>query len=114
MQSHPSCDCQTIPIVDPGRYLESQVNCSSDSRRSTNSMAWVKMCLATEINRSKESADFSNVIPVVAVVDMVSVLVGMIYSLALLLYSNTTWPRCREFLPSERWTHPLAGYTRAG
>ena len=71
----PRYDCrQTIPIVDPGRYLESPVNCSSDSRRSTNSRACVKMCLATRISRSNESADFSNVIAVVAVADM-SVLV---------------------------------------
>ena len=32
----------------------------------------MKMCLATRISRSKESADFSNVIPVVAVGDMVT------------------------------------------
>ena len=46
-------------------------------------MACVKMCLATEINRSRESADFSNLIPVVAVGDMVSVSV-VNHSLALL------------------------------
>jgi len=67
----PRHDCwQTIPIVDPGRYLEPPVNCSSDSRRSTNSRACVKMCLATRINRSNEPADFSNVIAVVVAEDM--------------------------------------------
>ena len=70
MQPRADGDCQTIPIVDPGRCLESPVNCSSDSSSSTNSMACVKMCLATKINRSRESADFSNVIPVVVVWDM--------------------------------------------
>ena len=72
MQSHPDASCwQTIPIVDPGRYFEPPVNFSSDSSRSTNSRACVKMCLATRISFSKESADFPNVIPVVAVGDIV-------------------------------------------
>ena len=81
MQFRPGYDGQTVPIVDPGRYLEFPVNCSSDSRSPTNSIAWVKMCLATKINRSSESADFSNVIPVVAVGDMVSVANHSAYTL---------------------------------
>jgi hypothetical protein len=111
MESHPRSDCgQTIPIVDPGRYLESPVNWASDSRRLTNSRACVKMCLATRISRSKESADFSNAIAVVAVWDMVTS--GLVESRPLAvhaLYRTPCRPRCRGVLLLKPHTRPRAG-----
>ena len=109
MQSYP--DTQTIPIVDPGRYFESPVNCLSDLRRSTNSRACVKMCLATRISRSKESADFSNLIPVVvAVGDMVASVLAESHSLAVTaLYEGPYRPRCCRVLLSNPRTRSRGG-----
>ena len=63
------------------------------------------MCLATRISRSKESADFSNVIPVVvAVGDMVASVLAESHPLAVpVLYERPYRPRrCRVLLPNPR------------
>lgn len=71
------------------------------------------MCLATVISRSRESADFSNVIPVVEVGDM-SVSVARYSLTLLLLYEVPRWPRCCNVLPLEQWVEVRADYVYIG
>ena len=74
----------------------------------------MKMCLATRISRSKESADFSNVIPVVAVGDMIASVFVVKSSSPFRKYGGKYPPRCCSVLLSERpRSRPRADLTNA-